>query len=1032
MAKPLRYADAVKLLGGTDPAVGNLLGGVLSLATAGGSEAALSWFDAKNEMVRLGHLVTGGLRDSVRGYGRFDRNQRLQAAHAVLVVTSFFEAFDGVADFPSPEFTRDDQMLLVAGAVPQAWIHGLLTAQLPAPSADRSYDRLLTDLSAWYASFGAGFATHLQGLAEWEAADERARRAVLALLTDRLPEVAVDRYEQAHRRLAVDIPEFAIWLQRTDSQAIGRSLTLLESTLRQVTAGRDPDRLRRALADAYRSELDRPILGGGDAGELTVPLLGAAYVDSRFQVRRAGANARPADERWWVGTPRTDLAAFLATYLTTPQAAESPMLMLGHPGAGKSALTRILAARLPASDFLAVRVVLREVPAEAEIQDQIEQALRSAIGRTVSWPDLAEGAGDAMPVVMLDGFDELLQATGIHQSDYLLRVAEFQRREAVQKRPVAVIVTSRVAVADRARLPEGGLVVRLEPFDAGQVAQWLDTWNAANAEAFRAAGTLALTAGALDGVRDLAAQPLLLLMLALYDATGNALQREGSALDTIQLYDRLLREFAAREVRRLHRGRPDTELAALVDEELMRLSVVAFAMFNRSRQWVTEQELDEDLAGLRIEPSRPAATEAFRSSMTAGQELVGRFFFIQRAQALQEGRQHQTYEFLHATFGEYLVARLVVQALQDAAARSAVGSLRLRSAEPDDDLLQSLLGYLPLTARNTVLSYAVELLAAADRATIRLWLLRRLNQALTVPSPTSRGYRPGTRRIDHWMATYSLNLVLLTLACGAPLRATEIFPDDAEPSARLRRAGLVWRGSTASGKWMDVAAAVSVTRTWTDGRRDLVLTLGAGAPQPVDPLWSHHIEPGAAQARPEMIVEFPLPAALTSMALTNNLGDDAVLHAVQPFITHVPETLTHFTVHGPGDAESIAHGLTALMLTSLLSIDIEELTRVYDRACVAFSKGGWAGTTRLDTIGKVQTVILRSLRRDAGRLRPDDVLRWLRLFADEPDHSMNPDNREVALDCLDAVPHATSRWAEVRRALGGAGSDSRPTADEAG
>ena len=39
----------------------------------------------------------------------------------------------------------------------------------------------------------------------------------------------------------------------------------------------------------------------------------------------------------------------------------------------------------------------------------------------------------------LDGFDELLQATGVSQSDYLDRVVRFQQREADQGRPVAVL-----------------------------------------------------------------------------------------------------------------------------------------------------------------------------------------------------------------------------------------------------------------------------------------------------------------------------------------------------------------------------------------------------------------------------------------------------------------------------------------------------------------------------------------------------------------------------------------------------------------
>ncbi|MEV6492651.1 hypothetical protein AB0M20_29130, partial [Actinoplanes sp. NPDC051633] len=494
MPSRLRYSDAVKLLGGSSPAVqaiDNLLGGALSVATLGGSEAALSFFDAKAEMVRLGRIAAGKLHDAVRGQGRYDRNLRLEAAHAILVVTAFFEALDEIvvaAEFPPPSLTRDDQLVLVTGT-PLAgdWLDALLGDSLPAPSPETTYDTLLGNLLQWYRSSAEWFGRHLTGLAEWDRADERARRAVRTLAEERLPQRAVAHYEQAHRRLAVDVPEFAVWVDRAESRAVGRGLLGLEAALRRVTSGQDPTRHRAALAASYRAELDRPILGT-DGGGLTIPLLGDAYVDARFQAKSCGAGSRPADFEWWDAEPRGDLSAFLVRYLLTPWATVAPMLLLGHPGAGKSALTRILAARLPAADFLAVRVVLREVPAEAEIQDQIEYALRNAIGETVAWADLARGAGGALPVVMLDGFDELLQATGIHQSDYLRRVAEFQRREAVQGRPVAVIVTSRLAVADRARLPDDGLAVRLEPFDDEQVERWLTSWDATNRRTLGARG----------------------------------------------------------------------------------------------------------------------------------------------------------------------------------------------------------------------------------------------------------------------------------------------------------------------------------------------------------------------------------------------------------------------------------------------------------------------------------------------------------------------------------------------------------------
>ena len=72
--------------------------------------------------------------------------------------------------------------------------------------------------------------------------------------------------------------------------------------------------------------------------------------------------------RGGAGSGARDACCFLAGYLTLPAAQEAPLILLGQPGSGKSVLTRILAARLPAADFLPVRVELRQVPAEADLQ----------------------------------------------------------------------------------------------------------------------------------------------------------------------------------------------------------------------------------------------------------------------------------------------------------------------------------------------------------------------------------------------------------------------------------------------------------------------------------------------------------------------------------------------------------------------------------------------------------------------------------------------------------------------------------------
>ncbi|MFJ2645491.1 hypothetical protein ACIO1C_01930 [Streptomyces sp. NPDC087420] len=128
---------------------------------------------------------------------------------------------------------------------------------------------------------------------------------------------------------------------------------------------------------------------------MCLPTLEEGYLDPRFRVCPvSGGQSGPAEEDWWAEVPvRDDLTEYLAGALTTPEATEAPLVVLGQPGGGKSMLTKVLAARLPAAGFLPVRVVLREVPAEAEVQDLIEYAIRAATGERATWPDLVRTRG---------------------------------------------------------------------------------------------------------------------------------------------------------------------------------------------------------------------------------------------------------------------------------------------------------------------------------------------------------------------------------------------------------------------------------------------------------------------------------------------------------------------------------------------------------------------------------------------------------------------------------------------------------------
>lgn len=475
----------------------------------------------------------------------------------------------------------------------------------------------------------------VKGLAVWDNLTDAERAEAERVLGDELCRDAIDRFREMYARLAGEIPEFAFWIGQIEHQAtraeVRRALAGVESLLISLSSVESSKKRIGGLFDAYRAMLSAPILAEGDTPiGLRLPTLEESYLDPDFRVRAVVGEDRPADEAWWSDIPvRSDLTEYLVGALISSEATTAPLVVLGQPGAGKSVLTKILAARLPAADFLPVRVVLREVSAEAEIQDQIESAIRATTGERIEWPDLVRAAGEVVPVVLLDGFDELLQATGVSQSDYLIRVARFQQREADQGRPVVAVVTSRIAVSDRVRYPPGAVALRLEPFRRVQIDKWLDIWNRHNKEYLAARGLAPLPVELVARNYELASQPLLLLMLALYDADANALQRglnldSGKALDETTLYEQLLASFAAREIGKSAAALPEDEVTTRIEQELQRLSLVAFGMINRRRHWITQAELDNDLAALFARPA--TISSEFRSPLTQADIVIGRFF----------------------------------------------------------------------------------------------------------------------------------------------------------------------------------------------------------------------------------------------------------------------------------------------------------------------------------------------------------------------------------------------------------------------
>ncbi|GLY38382.1 hypothetical protein Amsp01_044060 [Amycolatopsis sp. NBRC 101858] len=907
MRRGFRYNDAVKLLGG-DTALLNLVDrlSATGLLLVGG----INLLGARAELVRLGNELTKTVADKVTGLNRVGRTQLLEAAHSVIVVTAFFEALGKVGlpvdvkKLKQLKIIKQEQLAIIAAerpATPKAkdLVSALLGSEIPLPGPELPAERLGAELTTYFAASVENFIEFLQGLLVWERLSAVKRDHYRAEVAKEIPDRALELYQGHYRRLAVDCPEFGVWVSMIEHSATRTSLDGLRDLLLTVTSGMTPDDRRDAVVRAHCAALDRPLVEAGDLPRgLAVPTLRDAYVAPLFRVAEANQRDEVSKDSWWTNLPvRSDAQDYLAGYLTCSRAITTPLMVLGQPGSGKSVLTKMLAALLPPEDFFAIRVVLRDVPAEADLQEQIEHAIRVATGERLDWPELARSAGAAVPVVLLDGFDELLQATGVSRSDYLTKIRDFQRREREHNRAVVVIVTSRIAVANRARLPDGTVVLRLEPFEEPQVARWLSAWNGVNADYQKRNGLDSLSVNSVLAHGALAGQPLLLFMLALYDADGNALQRDGLTMGRARLYEELLTRFARREIAKSNPSMLDKEIDRGVDQELARLSVVAFAMFNRGSQWVAENDLGRDLDALFDARNGPG--ETMRTRLTAAQLIVGRFFFIHEARASLDNEFVHTYEFLHATFGEYLVARLVHRMALDLVVKQrAVSAHHFGIPEVDDTMLHALLSFAPLTTRAAIFGFLGELLddvSAADRTTLTSVVRSLLASAQysRIDASLDR-YQPRRLPTARRIAVYTANLVILALTTGKSFSASDLSDDD-DPVTSWQKLTLLWRSQLGAEEWTSLIDILAIRRTGHGTRRDVVL-MRDEPPSVLDTdlAWSFGIPDSQSNGK----IVLPAGSVMESgIHVHQSPQDDVLLHAVEPLSRNVDSALNAFAFY---------------------------------------------------------------------------------------------------------------------------------------
>ncbi|MGW7206928.1 NACHT domain-containing protein [Streptomyces sp. NPDC054837] len=803
-------------------------------------------------------------------------------------------------------------------------------------------------------------------------------------------------YEKRLAELAAECPELFVWTGMQDGpEAVGalgacpngdarnrlehlyrelhdqkRGLdgleTLLRALAREVTPGTWPAR----LSEIYRHELKRPIspvreTADGLAGS-RIPRLSQGYVNPAFRTAVHSAESRPHIDAWWNTRPlRQEIQGFLAGHLSGFPTVNRPLIILGDPGSGKSLLTRMLAARLPPTDYLPIRIELRNVTADADVFDQISQALHQATRKDISWETVTASNDGVLPVLIFDGFDELLQAGGADHWSFLDEIAEFQETSAQNGLPVAAIVTSRTVVADQASFPDESVIIRLEPFDAARITRWTDVWNKVNA----CQGARPLRTDLATRHPELAPQPLLLLMLALYYSVEHDTALDDQAtMSRVTLYERLFRLFVRRQIGKQDPNLRPEVLEARIEDELDLLSVIAAGMFNRGRQGVTAEEADHDLAFLRAPDTSVAHPEA--------RLLFGRFFFVHEAKAMYEdGADRRWYEFLHATFGEYLVARKIARTLA-----------RCETQGPHDGLLFALLSFAPLTDRTQIIEDLGDVLTSAKP------VLRLLPDALyPLPAGVETGYTTGRVAATYRHACYSANLIVLPLALGRIVHLADLLPEGTAPQGFWQQHATLWKSQFSTASWdafIRTVGTTPVTRNVGRGVRlqDLALRLGADDAPPTasNTSWL------AGAGRGSFISASGGLDALRRSRPLYDWDTELLLEPSLPVFEDLENLTAVFVSNSYGQHVSVAHALLSLLICP--PAPHEDLENRYETCLQALDLG------RMASPPEFLQAISRRLAGESERLPADVVMQVLnRLTRHDLEQGEDYDTTRVSL-----------------------------------
>lgn len=613
-------------------------------------------------------------------------------AYVLIVYTAYFDAaqelipqtgreiqFDGYAKWAITEKAR---------AKIQAECHTMrpdyMDESLWIPGPAELEEDVDQSLLRFYGQMNKSLEAHLMGLADFDELHDGQKEQLRTMLQD-LPQNALMRYRSLYTYLSAEFPAFGIWTRQAENRQLRDQIAHQEhqsaEAAKQIleAVAQIPEQIQSKKAAQILSKLDSRNRGQitkklydsfdmtQEREELTLPTRLASFIPQAFS-SLSYTNKRSLEESsgWTEGQ---DLIGFINRAVHNQAASRAPLLILGGPGAGKTLLSQMLAGHYLRDTYHVILIRLRDLGNDSSLYEDIPRQIDLGLKKEGAWETLMEEKLQKPILLIFDGYDELLLASGRQQRIYLRYIQAFlDDTRFITQNVVHTIVTSRINLIDQAEIPDRTTVIRLDGFDDTRIRDWSAVWNENNRQYFQRTGLEPFEVPSNTNIAELAKQPLLLLMLALYDAGGNALRKEQD-LQLTELYHRLFSRFIGREEKKKDAEFEESCRKADIDLEFERLGIAALGMYSRGRSHIRQDQLEQDLAFLN--PPLQNSSGGLNDS----ERLLRRFLFIRciNSDAVQD-RAYGAYEFLHNSFGEYLTAHYIVSRLAELPGRSQPGN----------------------------------------------------------------------------------------------------------------------------------------------------------------------------------------------------------------------------------------------------------------------------------------------------------------------------------------------------------------------